>query len=166
MPTQPSGAPFDIAVVVSFGYFLTADVLRSFGRGAFNFHPSLLPKYDRPVPCASTAGRRDSRTRLAGLGHGAAARRRGRYRGASPLQYALMNGDRTTGMTVLEISPLAWDAGRILLQRELVRGGVPGCRACRACRACGRAGERSRAGRAWLLPAIGWTPPLNSIAGT
>ena len=52
MPRQPNGQPFDLAVVVSFGYFLTTEVLQAFKLGAYNFHPSLLPK------CGSLGRRR------------------------------------------------------------------------------------------------------------
>ena len=36
---------FDLAVVVSFGYFLPPELLQAFSLGAINLHPSLLPKY-------------------------------------------------------------------------------------------------------------------------
>jgi len=40
------------------------------------------------------------------------------YRGAGPIQWALMNGDRTTGVTVFQITPDV-DTGDILLQQEI-----------------------------------------------
>ncbi|KAI9029384.1 formyl transferase [Hyaloraphidium curvatum] len=43
-------SPFDLAVVVSFGYFLPASLLRSFPLGGLNVHPSLLPKYRGSAP--------------------------------------------------------------------------------------------------------------------
>lgn len=40
-----------------------------------------------------------------------------RYRGASPIQTALLNGDKTTGVTIMKVT-LEMDAGPILLQEE------------------------------------------------
>ncbi|RHY59696.1 hypothetical protein DYB38_003632 [Aphanomyces astaci] len=40
----PSAAPFDIGVVVSFGYFIHPHMLANVKHGAINMHPSLLPK--------------------------------------------------------------------------------------------------------------------------
>ncbi|ETV78402.1 methionyl-tRNA formyltransferase, variant [Aphanomyces astaci] len=81
----PSAAPFDIGVVVSFGYFIHPHMLANVKHGAINMHPSLLPK----------------------------------YRGPAPIPRALLHGDTTTGISVIEIDPLAFDVGRILLQKEL-----------------------------------------------
>ncbi|KAI9361223.1 formyl transferase [Zopfochytrium polystomum] len=53
-PLQPSQRPFDVAVVVSFGYFLPASLIRSFPLGAINVHPSLLPKYRGAAPIQHT----------------------------------------------------------------------------------------------------------------
>ena len=39
-----------------------------------------------------------------------------KYRGASPLQYALLNGDKETGTSIIEISKLQFDAGRVVEQ--------------------------------------------------
>jgi methionyl-tRNA formyltransferase len=39
------GKAFDLAVVVSFGYFIPSRILSSLHHGAVNVHPSLLPKY-------------------------------------------------------------------------------------------------------------------------
>lgn len=41
-----------------------------------------------------------------------------KYRGASPIQWALANGDRTTGVTILYVSE-KMDSGDIILQKEL-----------------------------------------------
>lgn len=41
-----------------------------------------------------------------------------RYRGAAPIQWALINGDQTTGVTILQVTPRL-DDGDILLQREV-----------------------------------------------
>lgn len=46
--------PFDLAVVVSFGYFLPAPLIASFPRGGLNVHPSLLPKYRGAAPIQHT----------------------------------------------------------------------------------------------------------------
>nr|CCA27200.1 unnamed protein product [Albugo laibachii Nc14] len=81
--THPNKSPFDVGVVVSFGYFLYPHLLDDLKHGAINMHPSLLPK----------------------------------YRGPAPIHHALLNGDRTTGVSIIEIDPLAFDTGRILLQK-------------------------------------------------
>ena len=44
-----------------------------------------------------------------------------KYRGAGPIQWALMNGDTTTGVTVFQITPDV-DTGDILLQHEIAIG--------------------------------------------
>ncbi|KAH8551529.1 formyl transferase [Umbelopsis sp. PMI_123] len=77
--------PFDLGVVVSFGYFVTPNILKTLPLGAVNVHPSLLPA----------------------------------YRGASPLQYTIMNRDKVGGITVQELDEKAFDAGRILAQEEI-----------------------------------------------
>ena len=41
-----------------------------------------------------------------------------KYRGAGPIQWSLMNGDKTTGVTVFQINPWV-DRGEILLQKEM-----------------------------------------------
>jgi len=41
-----------------------------------------------------------------------------RYRGAAPIQWALLNGDKETGLTVFQIQPKV-DTGDILLQRRV-----------------------------------------------
>ncbi|CAG8484610.1 11957_t:CDS:2 [Ambispora gerdemannii] len=79
-----SSGSFDIGIVVSFGYFLTREILDALP-DAINIHPSLLPK----------------------------------YRGASPIQYSIMNGDKETGITIQELHPKIFDAGRILRQITL-----------------------------------------------
>ncbi|ETW05133.1 methionyl-tRNA formyltransferase, variant 1 [Aphanomyces invadans] len=42
-----------------------------------------------------------------------------KYRGPAPIPRALLHGDTKTGISVIEIDPLAFDVGRILLQKEL-----------------------------------------------
>jgi methionyl-tRNA formyltransferase len=44
-----------------------------------------------------------------------------KYRGAGPIQWALMNGDTATGVTVFQITPDV-DTGDILLQQEIAIG--------------------------------------------
>ncbi|KAF4144585.1 Formyl transferase C-terminal domain-containing protein [Phytophthora infestans] len=41
-----------------------------------------------------------------------------KYRGPAPIHHALLNGDSTTGVSVIEIDPKAFDVGRILLQKH------------------------------------------------
>ena len=41
-----------------------------------------------------------------------------KYRGAGPIQWALMNGDKTTGVTIFQIKAKV-DAGDILMQKEI-----------------------------------------------
>lgn len=43
----------ELAVVVSFGYFLPSKLLDHFARGAINLHPSLLPRYRGSSPIES-----------------------------------------------------------------------------------------------------------------
>jgi methionyl-tRNA formyltransferase len=38
-----------------------------------------------------------------------------KYRGGAPIQHALLNNEKETGVSFLEISPKKFDAGRILL---------------------------------------------------
>jgi methionyl-tRNA formyltransferase len=40
------------------------------------------------------------------------------YRGASPIEYAIMNGDKESGVTVLDVAPSKFDAGAILASRS------------------------------------------------
>lgn len=75
---------FDLGVVVSFGYFLPATLIKALPKGAINVHPSLLPK----------------------------------YRGAAPIEHALLNNDEVTGVSIIEVSPTRFDAGAILRQTE------------------------------------------------
>ncbi len=42
--------PFDVGVVVSFGYMIPAEVLAQLPFGAVNLHPSLLPMYRGAAP--------------------------------------------------------------------------------------------------------------------
>ncbi|GLE00288.1 hypothetical protein PINS_up009015 [Pythium insidiosum] len=49
-PEPLLSTPFDVGVVVSFGYFLHPHLLANLRHGAINMHPSLLPKYRGPAP--------------------------------------------------------------------------------------------------------------------
>ena len=42
-----------------------------------------------------------------------------RYRGASPIQYTLLNGDEEAGVSILEISKGKFDAGKIYIQEKI-----------------------------------------------
>ncbi|RKP13910.1 formyl transferase [Piptocephalis cylindrospora] len=42
-----------------------------------------------------------------------------RFRGAAPIQHTILQGDPETGVTVQEVSPKAFDAGRILSQARM-----------------------------------------------
>ncbi|KAJ3315890.1 hypothetical protein HDV04_000097 [Boothiomyces sp. JEL0838] len=81
-----SDADFNLAVVVSFGYFIPKRILEQFSKGTLNVHPSLLPK----------------------------------YRGAAPIQHAIMNQDRETGVSIIELSPKSFDSGKILKQTKIL----------------------------------------------
>ncbi|KND01044.1 methionyl-tRNA formyltransferase, partial [Spizellomyces punctatus DAOM BR117] len=85
IPNPSYPAPFDLAVVVSFGYFLPRRVIGAFPSGAFNIHPSLLP----------------------------------RYRGAAPIQYTILNDDKETGVSIIELDPQRFDVGGILKQTRI-----------------------------------------------
>ncbi|XP_076221688.1 methionyl-tRNA formyltransferase, mitochondrial isoform X2 [Nomia melanderi] len=76
---------FHIGIVVSFGYLIPSNVIKSFPLGMINVHGSLLPK----------------------------------WRGAAPITYTLMNGDRQTGVTIMNIKPKKFDIGEIVLQKEI-----------------------------------------------
>ncbi|MGI6165638.1 MAG: methionyl-tRNA formyltransferase, partial [Limnochordia bacterium] len=42
-----------------------------------------------------------------------------KYRGAAPIQWAILKGETTTGVTVMQMDT-GWDTGDILMQREIV----------------------------------------------
>ncbi|EDV28951.1 uncharacterized protein TRIADDRAFT_52335 [Trichoplax adhaerens] len=42
-----------------------------------------------------------------------------RWRGASPIQFALLHGDNVTGVTIADVLPDKYDRGRILMQESL-----------------------------------------------
>jgi methionyl-tRNA formyltransferase len=43
-----------------------------------------------------------------------------KYRGAAPIYHAMLNNEKITGVSVLELHPERFDAGRILKQVEMV----------------------------------------------
>jgi hypothetical protein len=45
LPAHPDGQPWDLGVVVSFGYFIPRGIIEQFRFGMINVHASLLPKY-------------------------------------------------------------------------------------------------------------------------
>lgn len=73
---------YDIAIVASFDHYIPSKIVNSFPLGAFNVHPSLLPK----------------------------------YRGASPMQSAIANMDKTTGVSIVTLSQKHMDRGKIITQ--------------------------------------------------
>ena len=77
---------FDLAVVVSFGHFLSPLLLSCFNYGAINMHPSLLPK----------------------------------YRGAAPIYHTILNDEKETGVSIIDVHPKTIDGGDILLQKKMV----------------------------------------------
>jgi methionyl-tRNA formyltransferase len=81
--TVPS--QYDLALVISFGYFLPADLIKKFPLGGINIHPSLLPK----------------------------------YRGASPIQYTILNQDPVGGVSIINLNHKSFDSGKILSQKKL-----------------------------------------------
>ncbi|KAI8612132.1 formyl transferase [Chytriomyces sp. MP71] len=58
----PPPSQFDLACVVSFGYFVPKSVIRAFPLAALNVHPSLLPKYRGAAPIQHTILNGDSVT--------------------------------------------------------------------------------------------------------
>lgn len=44
-----------------------------------------------------------------------------KYRGAAPIQHAIMYGDEETGVSIQELDDREFDAGRILVQKKVVR---------------------------------------------
>jgi methionyl-tRNA formyltransferase len=74
----------DALVVAAYGQILRPDTLHAASEGAWNVHPSLLPK----------------------------------YRGAAPIERAIMNGERQTGVTIMRMDE-GLDTGPIALQRTV-----------------------------------------------
>jgi len=79
-----AGFHADSFLVVSYGKMLPDELLIVPPLGAFNIHPSLLPK----------------------------------YRGASPAQYAILNGDEESGVSIIKITSTV-DGGDIVYQERL-----------------------------------------------
>lgn len=55
---------FDVGVVVSFRYLVPDIIVKQFEIGAFNIHPSDLPKYRGPAPIAWTIAQGETSTRV------------------------------------------------------------------------------------------------------
>ena len=83
-------------------------LLEAFPLSGINMHPSLLPRVcvcraaTVPLGCACTSPR-DFHSQ---------------YRGAAPLEHTLLNGDDVSGVSIIELHPARFDAGRILWQQE------------------------------------------------
>ena len=77
----------DIMITCAYGQLLTQEVLDCFGKGVWNLHASLLPK----------------------------------FRGASPIQAAILAGETHTGVTVMR-TELSLDTGDILLVKRCETG--------------------------------------------
>ncbi len=73
----------DVAVVVSYGQMMGAELLRLPAKGCYNLHASLLPK----------------------------------YRGAAPVEWAVINGEVETGVTVIRMNE-KMDAGLIAARKS------------------------------------------------
>ncbi len=84
--SSSSTYPYDIGIVVAFGYMIPHHIISSFPLGMLNIHPSLLPK----------------------------------YRGSSPIQAALLQGDTETGVSIMEVHPQVIDKGNVLKQIKVV----------------------------------------------
>lgn len=77
----PTTYKWDIAILISFGYFIPKNIISLFPNGIINVHPSLLPQYI----------------------------------GCSPIPYSLLNGDKITGISIIDITQII-DNGNILKQ--------------------------------------------------
>jgi methionyl-tRNA formyltransferase len=77
------GEAYDLFVLASYGRILPQEVLEIPKLGAFNVHPSLLPK----------------------------------YRGATPIQTALLDGVKQTGVTIM-LMDAGMDTGDVILQER------------------------------------------------
>ncbi|KAI9105629.1 formyl transferase [Phlyctochytrium arcticum] len=62
LPISMTRTPFDLAIVVSFGYFLPRSLIAQFRAGAFNIHPSLLPRHRGAAPLQHTILSGDTET--------------------------------------------------------------------------------------------------------
>ncbi|KAJ9085067.1 Methionyl-tRNA formyltransferase, variant 2 [Entomophthora muscae] len=62
LPPSISNRPYDLAIAVSFGYFIPKRILAGFPYGGVNVHPSLLPKYRGAAPLLHTLWNGDSTT--------------------------------------------------------------------------------------------------------
>ncbi|KAF2075272.1 hypothetical protein CYY_003401 [Polysphondylium violaceum] len=60
--TETNKTEFDLAIVVSFGYFIPKSVLSKFKYGGINMHPSLLPRHRGAAPMYHTILENDDTT--------------------------------------------------------------------------------------------------------
>ena len=44
-----------------------------------------------------------------------------KYRGAAPIHHALLNNDKETGVSIIQVHPTKMDFGKIFLQKKMVR---------------------------------------------
>jgi methionyl-tRNA formyltransferase len=44
-----------------------------------------------------------------------------RFRGASPIQHALLHGERESGVTIIDVDPAGIDRGKMLSKASVVR---------------------------------------------
>ncbi|KAJ3342592.1 hypothetical protein HDU83_006059 [Entophlyctis luteolus] len=87
---------YDVAVVVSFGYLLPAPLVDAFtlaeGASSGSGARAALNVHPSLLP---------------------------QYRGAAPIQHAILNGDAETGVTIQQLHAHTFDAGRILAQTRV-----------------------------------------------
>jgi methionyl-tRNA formyltransferase len=87
--SQSSIVNHSVAVLASFGAFISNEIIGLFPEGIINIHPSLLPK----------------------------------YKGPSPIQYSLLNGDAVTGVTLIKLDEQI-DHGPVLSQKPYTLQGA------------------------------------------
>lgn len=105
---------YDIGIVVSYGYLIPKDVIDAF------------PRYVNPLQLSLTQWSKCSlRACFSGMIN-VHASLLPRWRGAAPIIYAIMNGDRTTGATIMTIKPNRFDTGEVsTLSRKT--SNIPDC---------------------------------------
>lgn len=82
--TSPTGASYDLFIVVAYGKILPEELIKMPKLGTINIHYSLLPK----------------------------------YRGASPVEASLLNGDTETGVSIQQME-FKLDSGPILAEEKI-----------------------------------------------
>lgn len=86
-------------MVASFGNLIPSHLIESFPMKGLNMHPSMLPQYISLLSILKF----------------------NRYRGAAPIYYTLLNGDKETGVSIIDLSKDKFDFGRIFKQVKVVR---------------------------------------------